>query len=156
MLISLFFFGNPDRGDDAAGEALYQWSKEYFSDQSKLADGLELRLTYDFQLEPEHIFDLDGSDLGIFIDCHSSSDKPVLWQPIAVGSQLMFSSHSVTAESLLFLFESTLHKPAPPCYLLGIRGAEFGLGSALSNDTLKAIEQAKLQLAHRLRQRDFS
>ena len=156
MLISLFFFGNPDRGDDAAGETLYQWSKDYFSDQAKLAEGLKLRLTYDFQLEPEHIFDLDGSDLGIFIDCHSSSDQPVLWQPIAVGSQLMFSSHSVTAESLLFLFESTLHQPAPPCYLLGIRGAEFGLGRVLSQDTLKAIEQAKLQLAHRLRQRDFS
>ncbi|RLU03283.1 MAG: homospermidine synthase, partial [Ketobacter sp.] len=68
MLISLFFFGNPDRGDDAAGETLYRWAQDYFSDHSRLADGLELRLTYDFQLEPEHIFDLDGSDLGIFID----------------------------------------------------------------------------------------
>ncbi|RLT99992.1 MAG: hypothetical protein D9N11_13470, partial [Ketobacter sp.] len=86
----------------------------------------------------------------------SNTEKPVLWQPIPVGSQLMFSSHSVTAESLLFLFESTLNKPAPPCYLLGIRGTEFSLGSTLSSDVQRAIEQAKLQLAHRLRQCDFS
>ncbi len=152
MLVSLFFFGNPDRGDDAAGEALYQWSEEYFSKPDNLKQGLELRSVYDFQLEPEHIFDLDGCDLGIFVDCHASIEAPVCWERVAVGSQLMFSSHSITAESLLFLFESTLQRPSPPCYLLGIKGSDFALGAPISTGTLDALEQAKQQLVQRLSQ----
>ncbi|RLU01543.1 hypothetical protein [Ketobacter sp.] len=156
MQISLFFFGNPDRGDDAVGEALYQWAQHYFTQPDKLAAGIELRQVLDFQLEPEHIFDLEGSALGIFVDCHAASEKAVTWQAVPVGSQLMFSSHSLTAESLLFLYENTLQQPAPPCYLLGIRGEDFSLGKAMSPATQKALELAKLQLAHRLRQADFA
>lgn len=156
MLISLFFFGNPDRGDDGVGEVLYHWALDYFSDPEKLAPDQKLRFINDFQLEPEHIFDLDGCDYGIFIDCHADTDKVIQWKPVAVGNQLMFSSHSVTAESLLFLFENTLKKPAPPCYLLGIRGEDFGLGRPISSSANKALEQAKLHLAHRLKQGDFS
>lgn len=150
MLISLFFFGNPDRGDDSAGQHLYQWAEQTLIASSATSADWELRLIYDFQLEPEHIFDLDGCDLGIFVDCVMSQANPTTWTRLEVGSQLMFTSHSVTPESLLFLFETTLKKNAPPCYLLGITGTQFELGSSISESTEYAIEEAKTLLNSKL------
>lgn len=156
MLISLFFFGNPDRGDDAAGELLYQWASDHFSNQDSVAEGVSLRLISDFQLEPEHIFDLDGCDLGIFVDSHSASEKSLSWERIQTGSQLMFSSHSLCPESLLFLYESTLKKAAPVCYLLGIEGKQYELGTSLSRATQESMMQAKEHLKCRLKDLQFS
>jgi len=150
MLISVFFFGNPDRGDDSAGQLLYDWAEQTINASSTAATPNELRLIYDFQLEPEHIFDLEGCDLGVFVDCVLNQSEPTTWSRLETGNQIMFTSHSVTPESLLFLFESTFRKKAPPCYLLGITGTQFELGSQASKSTQNAIEEAKPLLISKL------
>ena len=150
MLVSVFFFGNPDRGDDAAGHILQQWAEQNLTRTAEQNAELSFRFIYDFQLEPEHIFDLDGCDMAIFVDCVLNQESPTSWSRLQTGSQLMFTSHSVTPESLLFLFETTLKKNAPPCYLLGITCNQFQLGAALSDQTRNAIEEAKNLLHSKL------
>jgi len=150
MLISIFCFGNPSRGDDAAGEHIYQWLSHIISSDSLTNKDVSIRLVVDYQLEPEHIFDLDGADLGIFIDCHLATKEAFLWQSVDVGQKLMITSHSVTAESLLFLYENTLNKPSPPSYLLGIAGSQFGLGDPISPTTKSNLDAAKEFLLEKL------
>lgn len=156
MLISLFCFGNPSRGDDAVGPLMHDWLQQLIEPESDFAAAMEFRLVLDFQLEPEHIFDLDDCDLGIFIDCHCNIENAFVWQPVQTGNQISISSHSVTAESLLFLYQTTFRKTAPPCFLLGIAGNDFELGLPASESSLRNLEQAKAFLLQKLQSGGFT
>lgn len=138
---------------------MHQWLEQIMANNETnhriLHPALTIRLIYDFQLEPEHIFDLDGCDLGVFIDCMTGLDLPFSWQAVPVGTGITFTSHSVTSESLLYLFESTLQKPAPKCYLLGIGGSDFELGHDISETTIQGMEAAKTFLREKLSNGQF-
>jgi len=164
MRISLLCYGNPDRGDDAAGSIIYQWATQLMMQQASLPDALELHLVEDFQLAPEHIYDLQGSAVVIFVDCmmleedeekekgneaDNSKGEPI-WKPLQAGHGLMFTSHSLPPESLLFLYQTSFHQPAPPCFLLGIPGRNFTLGSPISAATQTAITAAQQLLLAKL------
>ncbi|MEZ5507074.1 MAG: hypothetical protein R3F47_03170 [Gammaproteobacteria bacterium] len=141
--ISIFLFGNEARGDDALGEHLHAMLQETFA--ADPAAYAHIQLILDFQLAPEHIFDLKSTDCGIFVDAHTDADSGVQWQRVQPGSQLHFSSHYLPAESLLFLYESTFGEPPPPCYLLSLGGESFEL-----EQTLSATAQQHLAVAFKL------
>jgi hypothetical protein len=48
----------------------------------------------------------------------------------------------MSPQSLLAVYEKVNKQPAPPCYLLSVRGYEFGLGLSLSDKANSNIRQA--------------
>lgn len=62
----------------------------------------------------------------------------------------MFSSHSMSIESLLYLYEATFKHPAPPCQLLGIAGYDFELGNKPSEKLLENVRLAQHFLLNQL------
>lgn len=146
--ICIFCFGNSARGDDALGEHLHARLQQKLARHPERYGNLQLVL--DFQLAPEHIFDLHSADIGIFIDAHENADSGVQWQAVTTGSQLHFSSHHLPPESLLFLYEETFEKPAPRCYLLSMGGEVFELGAGLSTTAQAHLDQAEILLEEKL------
>jgi Ni,Fe-hydrogenase maturation factor len=73
----LLAWGNAARGDDAAGlkvlEAILQSSCDY----TFQLRGIEL-----MQLNPENAYDLQGAEVVVFMDAHSSIDQGVTFQSI--------------------------------------------------------------------------
>ena len=150
MTINILCFGNRARGDDAVGEIVYKWLK-HESLQPEL-NSIPMAVYYDSQLQPEHIFDLKKGNAAVFIDCMIKNGANVSWQQIQPGNRLMFSSHTLPIESLLYLYESTFNETPPPCYLLAVKGSHFELGEPPSQETLAYIEEAKILLLEKLHQ----
>lgn len=146
--ICIFCFGNSARGDDALGEHLHARLQHKIIRNPDAYAHLQLML--DFQLEPEHIFDLQGATAAIFVDAHHHPDSGVHWRPVHPGTQLHFSSHHLPPESLLFLYEQTFGQPAPPCFLLSMGGTQFELGAPISEKASAHLEQAERLLEEKL------
>ena len=64
----IFTWGNPSRGDDALGPALYELL------QQENLSGVDV-LT-DFQLQIEHSIDLEGRKRVLFVDASTSAEAP--------------------------------------------------------------------------------
>lgn len=180
MKLGIFCFGNSARGDDAAGEIVHQWLNTMLELNDPPFNQHQITLLYDFQLQPEHIYDLEQSELNVFIDCqhppnqHDHTDDPphgnpqdnphdnphdnpqdnigVRWQPLQPAGQTTYSTHNLNPESLLYLYEKCLEKEAPPCFMLAIEGQQFELGSQPSHLMRANIEQAKQLLITKLAQ----
>lgn len=128
----LFGYGNPGRGDDALGPELI----EHIA-RSHLA-GVEC--LNDMQLQVEHVTDLVGRDLVLFIDADMSCTEPFDFSGIAAAKDDSYTSHAMNPAALLHAYRQVYGKEAPPAFLLRIRGYDFALGDPLS-------EQAAANLA---------
>ena len=135
----LFAWGNPSRGDDALGPAFLRGVAALLADHEG-RDSVEL-LT-DFQLQPEHVTDLDGRELVLFVDASVASQAPFCFARVAVRRDASFTSHAMTPAALLAAYEEVYARPAPPCYLLAIRGHCFELGEEISATALQHLERA--------------
>ena len=150
MIAPLLFFscGNPARGDDALGpllgEKLAGWVKE-----QGLAGQIEV-LT-DFQLSPEHAFDLTERQAVIFADAMLDLAQPCCWQIVQPSEPAVWASHASTPAALLWYCQTFLGLPPPPAYLLGLQSQRFELGEPLSQTGQNALEAGwqllQLQLA---------
>ena len=83
--VVIFAVGNPSRGDDAIGPMLHgqleKWLKnENLSDQFDLIE--------DFQLQIEHVLDLQGRELALFIDAGAHTPEPFTFGRIAPPREL--------------------------------------------------------------------
>ena len=131
--ILIFAYGNPSRGDDALGPAIYDLLKE------KLPDDVEL-LT-DFQLQIEHSMDLDQREAVLFIDASMSSTAPFHFYQLQAERDNSFTSHAMSPAALLDAYQQVNKQQAPPSFMLEIRGYAFELGQQLSSqaeDNLKS------------------
>jgi hydrogenase maturation protease len=129
----IFTWGNPSRGDDALGPALYELL------QSKDFNGVDL-LT-DFQLQIEHAVDLEGRRQVLFVDASTSATPPFEFSRLQPEQDASYSTHAMSPQSLLSVYQQVYGCPPPPAFLLSIRGYEFGLGlplSAAANENLLA------------------
>lgn len=125
----IFAVGNPSRGDDAIGPLLC----------TRLADWLDLaglggqvELIEDFQLNIEHVLDLPGRQLALFIDAGERTPGPFTFRRIAAVPGLAHSTHALPPESVLQVYRQTEGCDAPPAFVLCVRGEQFELGAALS------------------------
>lgn len=146
----IFLFGNAARGDDALGEQLHALLQQELTRTESSLNTASIRLIADFQLQPEHIFDLKDARLGIFVDAHHDAASGVQWRQIHSGSQLQFSSHSLPVESLLFLYETSFAQVPPPCYLMTMGGEQFELGTGLSPTAQHNLQTAYPLLLEKL------
>ena len=120
----IFTWGNPSRGDDALGPALYELlQQENFSGVDVLTD---------FQLQIEHSIDLEGRKRVLFVDASTSAEAPFAFSRIQPEQDASYTTHAMSPQALLSVYRQVNGCAPPPAWLLSIRGYEFGLGLPLS------------------------
>lgn len=139
----VFAWGNPGRGDDALGPL--------FAERIEALDLPGVECLTDFQLQVEHALDLRGRTRLLFVDAalepaladaQQGAPAGFCVRPLAAARDKSFSTHSMSPQSLLHVYETVLGGPAPPAWLLAIRGERFELGEALSEAAAHNLEQA--------------
>jgi len=125
----IFAYGNPSRGDDALGPQLLDLLAEI---RVQHPDWPEFELATDFQLQVEHAMDLEGRELALFIDASVSCPAPFLFSRLQPAQDARYTTHEMSPEAVLQVFEQVCPRPAPPAFLLAVRGESFNLGEPLS------------------------
>ena len=126
--ILVFAYGNPSRGDDALGPAMYELLEQ--QQKAGLLTGVEL-LT-DFQLQIEHATDLQHRKRVIFIDASMTASPPYDFDPVLPEQDLSYTTHAMSPAAVLAVYQQIHQRPPPASYLLSIRGYAFELGEPLS------------------------
>lgn len=121
-------WGNLSRGDDALGPLCVAGVQArlpaWVSEQIEFLD--------DYQLQVEYALDLAERRAVLFVDASLSARAPFEASPAHAQRDTSYSSHAVSAPSLLQVFEDLYARPAPAAMLLAIRGQSFELGEPLS------------------------
>ena len=132
-------WGNPSRGDDALGPALYDMLVQHQSETGEL-DHVEV-LT-DFQLQIEHAVDLENRRTIIFVDAGVANSEPFSYELLQPERDDSFTSHAMSPASVLSVYQQVNQADPPPAYLLTIRAYEFGLGVEMSSRARQNLETA--------------
>ena len=130
--------GNPSRGDDALGPALYDLLENY---KRKTGDLTDVELLTDFQLQIEHAVDLEQRKYILFVDASVSCSAPFECHQIKAARDDSFTTHAMSPASVLAVYHQINHRNPPPAYLLTIRAYEFGLGLEMSEQAKSNLEQ---------------
>ena len=137
--VLIFTYGNPSRGDDALGPAMFDLLEKHKQETDDL-DGVDL-LT-DFQLQIEHAVDLENRQHILFIDASVSGTAPFELQPLQAERDDSFTTHAMSPAAVLSVYQQINHCAAPPASLLTIRAYEFGLGLPMSETARENLQQA--------------
>jgi len=127
-------WGNESRGDDGAGPLLAR--------RIGALHNPRIRVIEDLQLHIEHVMDLHSDVPVLFIDASVGIDRDFELGEVSAVADNSFSTHTVSPECLLHLFEHTMTCRAPAAYLLQVAGRTFELGESLSADTAQYVEDA--------------
>ena len=141
--VVVFAVGNPSRGDDAIGPALFEHLLVWL-DREGLAQGFEL--IEDFQLQIEHVLDLRGRQLALFIDAGEGTPAPFSFRRVLPSSGIAYTTHELPPEAVLQVFRQTEGSEPPPSFVLCVRGEGFELGEPLSEAAQQRVEQAVILL----------
>lgn len=125
----VFAYGNPSRGDDALGPQLHDLLAE---GRAQHPEWPEFELVTDFQLQVEHAVDLEGRDLALFIDASVSCPAPFRLAQLQPAQDARYTTHEMSPQAVLHVYERVYQRPAPPAFLLSVRGESFNLGEPLS------------------------
>ncbi len=116
--------GNPSRGDDALGPTLI----EHLAGEAAIGADL----LCDFQLQIEHVLDIEGREGVVFVDAAATGVEPFAFARVAPEQSVPFTTHALSPGALLRVYQQVADTAAPECWLLAIRGYRFGLGDPLS------------------------
>jgi hydrogenase maturation protease len=121
-------WGNLSRGDDALGPLFVAGLKE------RLASDLVAQVEFldDYQLQVEHALDLQGRHHVLFVDASLDCTAPFVATALQARRDTSYTSHALSPEALMQVFEDMHGHIAPPATLLALRGDVFGLGEPLS------------------------
>lgn len=136
--VLILAWGNPSRGDDALGPRLIERLEALQAGPT----GAGPELLTDFQLQIEHALDLVDRDLVVFADAAASGPEPFGFGPVAPEPTISVSTHALSPGALLDVFRRVLGHKGPACYLLGIRGYAFDLGTEPSPRALANLDAA--------------
>lgn len=136
--VVIFVIGNPSRGDDAIGPVLCGRLAEWLKNQGLSG---QFELIEDFQLNIEHVLDLCGRELALFIDAGDRTPGPFRFSRIQPAEGIAHCTHELAPEAVLQVYRRTEKGEPPPSFVLCIRGESFELGEPLS-----AAAQANLDL----------
>lgn len=137
----VFTWGNPSRGDDALGPALYE---RLLNENIDAVD-----LLTDFQLQIEHAIDLEERERILFVDASITAGAPFELTRLQPEQDASYTTHAMSPQALLAVYRQINHCAPPPAWLLSIRGYEFGLGlplTAAADDHLQAAFRYVMQL----------
>lgn len=133
--ILVFGYGNPGRGDDALGPVFAE------SLEREGVDGGVECLT-DMQLQVEHVTDLVGRRLVLFVDADASCAPPFRMSRIHAAKDVSYTSHAMSPEALLYAYRQVYGAEAPPAFVLRIRGYGFELGEPLNERAGGHLDEA--------------
>ena len=125
----IFAYGNPSRGDDGLGPAVYE-HLQAMQQENDLPHNVEL-LT-DYQLQIEHAVDLEQRDAVLFVDASVSCTVPYCFQQLQAVQDNSYTTHAMSPAAVLAVYQQINHEEPPAAYLLTIRGYEFALGQSLT------------------------
>ena len=137
--VLILTWGNPSRGDDALGPALFDMLNEHQKNTAELDD---VEVLTDFQLQIEHAVDLEQRERVLFVDASTSCAPPFELHPIKAQRDDSFTSHAMSPRSLLAVYKQVNCCDPPPAKLLTIGAYEFGLGKELSPGARSNLQQA--------------
>ena len=109
-------YGNPGRQDDGLGpaiaEAVEEWALPNVTTDAA------------YQLNIEEATALAEHDVVVFVDASVNAPEPYSLKRIEAESEITFTTHSVSPESVLALCEDHFNA-RPETYVLAVRGYEF-------------------------------
>ncbi|MFZ2725007.1 MAG: hydrogenase maturation protease [Methylococcaceae bacterium] len=135
--ILLFGYGNLSRGDDALGILLLE--------QIERSANLGLHsidILSDFQLQIEHALDLDERALVLFIDASVAHINAFAFHELTPQKDKSYTTHAMSPDSVLAVYQDIKKKNPPPCFLLSIKGESFELGEGLSDNAKEHLKLA--------------
>ena len=133
----LLAVGNRSRGDDAAGPLLLDRLQPILPDLSTTWLTEEC-----YQLQPELVEEINTARSVWIVDATQEFSTGAELASVAPATQFEFTTHALSAASLLALYEKIYGNPAPPTRLLKIGAGQFELGTTLSSQTQINIDQA--------------
>ena len=134
----IFTYGNPSRGDDGLGPAMFELlenSKQTSHDLDKVD------LLTDYQLQIEHSVDLEHRECVLFIDASVSAEAPYDFHQLQPERDSSYTTHAMSPVAVLDVYQQINQRKPPPSYMLTIRGYEFGLGQALTAQAELNLQQ---------------
>ena len=137
--VLIFTYGNPSRGDDALGPAMYELLDQYKLEHHQLD---EVDLLTDFQLQIEHAVDLEQRQMVLFVDASVSCNAPFELHPLQPERDDSFTTHAMSPAAVLAVYQQIHGCEPPPAYLLTIRAYEFGLGLEMTEQAEENLHRA--------------
>ena len=147
--VLIFGYGNLSRGDDALGPLLLDYVEKHVN-----LDGIEI-LT-DFQLQVEHVLDLENRELVLFVDASVACAKGFEFKEIAPVRDTSYTTHAMSPSAVLDVYREIKKQTPPPCFLLSITGESFELGEGLSETAKAHLAQASRYTEQLLRTLDLT
>lgn len=135
--VLIFAVGNESRGDDALAPLLLRRLDSWLQKEGRSA-GFEL--IEDFQLQVEHVTDMSGRQMILFMDAGMDTLEPYAFYRTHASASLAPFSHALTPDAVLAVYPQIYHEAPPPAFVLCIRGEQFELGSPLSPTAEKRLE----------------
>ena len=136
----VFGYGNPSRGDDALGPEFVRRLEGRCA--GAIARGT-LEVLTDFQLQVEHTLDLQGRERVYFVDATAAADAPGFEvRAVTPSHDAAFTTHAQSPQGLLQTFGEVMQERAPVSLVIAIRGVQFELGDALSEEAERNLEAA--------------
>ncbi|MDA8257321.1 MAG: hydrogenase maturation protease [Betaproteobacteria bacterium] len=139
----IFGWGNPSRGDDALGPLFVE---HFTALAARHPEWGEVECLTDFQLQVEHVLDLQGRQRVLFVDASIDAPAPCSLARIEAARDASFTTHAMSPQAVLKVYADIDDGEPPPCWLLAIRGERFELGEDLSATARQSLPAA-LQLA---------
>lgn len=135
--ILLHAYGNPGRRDDGLGDAFVTAMEEWLQ-QHRIAS---VSTTSSFQLNVEDAADIVQYDYVIFVDASKGEREPYFFCEVYPSPHTSFTSHSLSAESVLSLCME-LYTHHPKVYQLQIKGYDWEVGEGLSAKAKENLRNA--------------
>ena len=131
-------WGNPSRGDDALGPLCVAALRE------QLPDALQDQVEFldDYQLQIEHALHLMDRQRVLLIDASLSCSAPFQVTELQAAQDASLSTHALSPQALLQVYQDLQGTPPPPCSMLAIRGEQFELGAPPSPAALAHLTSA--------------
>ncbi len=136
--IFIYGYGNPGRQDDGLGKALTDVAEAWVGEQQ--LQNVTVDVAY--QLQVEDVLLMVDRDLVLLVD--ASMDEQIedfSIDRITADAGASFSAHSVAPGFIVGLYEA-LYGPAPPVYLVQIRGYEWELEESVTPRARENMEKA--------------
>lgn len=131
-------WGNLSRGDDALGPLFLQHLC------ASLPPALREQIDFleDYQLQIEHALDMVGRQQVLFVDASLNCPPPFEVTELRSVQDASFTTHALSPQALMQVYQDLQGEPPPPCTQLAIRGDAFELGEPPGAAALAHLEAA--------------
>jgi hydrogenase maturation protease len=150
--ILIFAIGNESRGDDAMAPLLLRRLAAWLEEQRTG----KFELLEEYQLQIEHVADMTGRELVLFIDAGIETPDPYIFYRSKPSDSRPMFSHELTPDYVLATYTQVYQKESPPAFVLCIRGERFELGELLTCEAEQRMERAMVFLRALLKEPELS